>query len=68
MRGSENNDMWAPGDDVPELEGAKTGDADGALGGRSTGAPYGCWYISNHQAAYRGSNSRCIFRVTRNSH
>ena len=21
MRGSENNDMWAPGDDVPELEG-----------------------------------------------
>ena len=39
MRGSENNDMWAPGVDVPELEGAKTGDADGALGGRSTGAP-----------------------------
>ena len=39
MRGSENNDMWAPGDVAPELEGAKTGDADGALGGRSTGAP-----------------------------
>jgi len=39
MRGSENNDMWIPGPDSPQLEGADTGEADGALGGRSTGSP-----------------------------
>ncbi len=39
MRGSENNDMWVPGPEFPQLEGADTGDADGALGGRSTGSP-----------------------------
>jgi len=38
MRGSENNDMWLPGDS-PTLEGTDSGLADGALGGRSTGAP-----------------------------
>ena len=39
MRGSENNDMWHPGPEYPILEGSETGEADGALGGRSTGAP-----------------------------
>ena len=39
MRGSENNDMWIPGIESPQLEGAETGEADGALGGRSTGSP-----------------------------
>ncbi|MBN54852.1 MAG: chorismate synthase [Euryarchaeota archaeon] len=39
MRGSEHNDMWIPGEDSPILEGADSGDADGSLGGRSTGAP-----------------------------
>ena len=39
MRGSENNDMWLPGPEYPILEGSETGEADGALGGRSTGAP-----------------------------
>tara|TARA_B100000686_G_C16793320_1_gene980334 strand:+ start:2756 stop:3850 length:1095 start_codon:yes stop_codon:yes gene_type:complete len=39
MRGSENNDMWGPGKQSPSLEGSETGEADGALGGRSTGAP-----------------------------
>ena len=39
MRGSENNDMWEPGTQSPSLEGSETGEADGALGGRSTGAP-----------------------------
>jgi len=39
MRGSESNDMWLPGEESPTLEGAETGEADGALGGRSTGAP-----------------------------
>jgi len=39
MRGSENNDVWLPDSESPRLEGADTGDADGALGGRSTGAP-----------------------------
>ncbi|MFL2500973.1 MAG: chorismate synthase, partial [Candidatus Neomarinimicrobiota bacterium] len=39
MRGSENNDMWIPGRESPQLEGAETGEADGALGGRSTGSP-----------------------------
>jgi chorismate synthase len=39
MRGSEHNDTWLAGDGVPILEGADKGDADGALGGRSTGAP-----------------------------
>jgi chorismate synthase len=39
MRGSENNDMWIPGPDSPLLEGSEAGEADGALGGRSTGAP-----------------------------
>ena len=39
MRGSENNDMWVPGPSQPQLEGAETGEADGALGGRSTGSP-----------------------------
>ncbi len=39
MRGSENNDMWMPGVDAPVLEGSQSGEADGALGGRSTGAP-----------------------------
>ncbi len=39
MRGSENNDVWLQDSESPRLEGAETGDADGALGGRSTGAP-----------------------------
>ena len=39
MRGSENNDMWVPGPSQPQLEGTETGEADGALGGRSTGSP-----------------------------
>jgi len=39
MRGSENNDMWVPGPSQPQLEGMETGEADGALGGRSTGSP-----------------------------
>jgi len=39
MRGSENNDMWIPGPESPQLEDAETGEADGALGGRSTGSP-----------------------------
>ena len=39
MRGSENNDMWIPGENEPVLEGANSGEADGSLGGRSTGAP-----------------------------
>ncbi|MEC7757361.1 MAG: chorismate synthase [Candidatus Thermoplasmatota archaeon] len=39
MRGSENNDMWVPGPDSPILEKSEDGEADGALGGRSTGAP-----------------------------
>ena len=38
MRGSENNDMWVPGMDFPKLEESEPGKADGALGGRSTGA------------------------------
>ena len=39
MRGSQNNDMWMPGPESPKLEGSEEGEADGALGGRSTGAP-----------------------------
>ena len=39
MRGSESNDMWLPGKNSPILEGSDSGEADGALGGRSTGAP-----------------------------
>jgi len=39
MRGSENNDMWLPGPISPILEGSEEAEADGALGGRSTGAP-----------------------------
>lgn len=39
MRGSENNDMWLPGPESPILDGSKEAKADGALGGRSTGAP-----------------------------
>jgi chorismate synthase len=39
MKGSENNDMWLPGPESPVLEGSDIGEPDGALGGRSTGAP-----------------------------
>ena len=39
LRGSENNDMWLPGKETPILQGSDRGEADGALGGRSTGAP-----------------------------
>ncbi len=39
MRGSEHNDAWLPGVESPVLEGSDNGAADGALGGRSTGAP-----------------------------
>ena len=39
MRGSENNDAWLPGVESPVPEGSDNGDSDGALGGRSTGAP-----------------------------
>jgi chorismate synthase len=39
MRGSEHNDAWLPGGESPIPTGSDTGDADGALGGRSTGAP-----------------------------
>ena len=36
MRGSENNDAWSLENGKPILEGSESGDADGALGGRST--------------------------------
>jgi len=39
MRGSEHNDAWLQGTGSPSLEGSESGHADGALGGRSTGAP-----------------------------
>ncbi|MBI88046.1 MAG: chorismate synthase [Euryarchaeota archaeon] len=39
MKGSQNNDMWIPGKETPKLQGSDEGEADGALGGRSTGAP-----------------------------
>ena len=39
MRGSSHNDPWLLEDGAPVLEGASSGDADGSLGGRSTGAP-----------------------------
>ena len=39
MRGSENNDMWIPGPDSPQLEGADTGEAGVVLGGRLTWSP-----------------------------
>jgi chorismate synthase len=39
MRGSEHNDSWHSEDGSPVLEGASSGEADGSLGGRSTGAP-----------------------------
>lgn len=39
MRGSEHNDAWHLAGLIPTLEGAETAQADGALGGRSTGAP-----------------------------
>jgi len=39
MRGSEHNDAWLPGEESPVPAGSDMGDADGALGGRSTGAP-----------------------------
>ena len=38
-RGSEHNDAWLAAGDSITLEGAESGRADGALGGRSTGAP-----------------------------
>jgi len=39
MRGSEHNDEWIAGEVNPLLKGSEEGLADGALGGRSTGAP-----------------------------
>lgn len=39
MRGSEHNDAWHLDGSNPTLEGADAAQADGALGGRSTGAP-----------------------------
>ena len=39
MRGSDHNDAWYFDGDKPELEGSESAQADGALGGRSTGAP-----------------------------
>lgn len=39
MRGSEHNDAWHLNGDQPVLSGAEDASADGALGGRSTGAP-----------------------------
>ena len=39
MRGSEHNDSWYLEGDEPELEGSESAQADGALGGRSTGSP-----------------------------
>ena len=39
MRGSEHNDAWQFDAKAPELEGSETAQADGALGGRATGAP-----------------------------
>jgi chorismate synthase len=39
MRGSENNDAWYLENGEPILEGSESGNADGALGGRSTSAP-----------------------------
>ena len=38
MRGSAHNDSWIYENNMPKLEAAITGDSDGALGGRSTGA------------------------------
>ena len=38
MRGSENNDVWRLEKNKPSLEGSKSGNADGSLGGRSTSA------------------------------
>jgi len=39
MRGSDHNDPWLSVEGAPVLEGASSGEADGSLGGRSTGAP-----------------------------
>tara|TARA_B100000959_G_C14879475_1_gene581879 strand:- start:647 stop:1213 length:567 start_codon:yes stop_codon:yes gene_type:complete len=39
MLGSDHNDSWLPGEEGPILDGSESGLADGALGGRSTGAP-----------------------------
>ena len=39
VRGSEHNDVWLAGKKSPFLKGSDEGFADGALGGRSTGAP-----------------------------
>lgn len=39
MRGSEHNDAWHLDGEQPSLEGSAEAQADGALGGRSTGAP-----------------------------
>ncbi|DAC33890.1 MAG: chorismate synthase [Candidatus Thalassarchaeaceae archaeon] len=39
MRGSQHNDVWQKEGQIVTLEGSAEGSADGALGGRSTGAP-----------------------------
>jgi len=39
MLGSEHNDTWIYDKNMPILKGSDNGDADGALGGRATGAP-----------------------------
>ena len=65
MKGSEHNDAWtiragqiSPSSDSGNLP-------DGALGGRSTGAPSTWWSTSNHPAASQKHRRRFIFPVER---